>query len=178
MAAQNSRDRKKAKMDELECEVKELRKKNAVLLKQCENLQSEKQQLVEENLELRRKLADNQTCSVGCNPCVAGPAVSNTDPQLQGQGLQLALGLVMMVLVSLRFRTYLENWRVMNALLNSVSLQTVGFGKLLMSWLVSNAGKERLPWDAEKEVLLKWWGRHQRTWNPVEDCLQTQETVQ
>lgn len=168
MAAQTSRDRKKAKMDELEAEVKELRDKNELLSHQCQSLQYEKQQLVEENEELRRKLSKTQTLSVSCNPLVAGPAVSNAiDPPLQGHGIQLALGLELqflarILLVYLHFQICLANWKETTTYPTSKNLQKASFVKLLMIYL------ERFPEDVKKAVLLKWWGRHQKTWNPVD----------
>ncbi|RZC42248.1 bZIP 2 domain containing protein [Asbolus verrucosus] len=56
VAAQTSRDRKKAKMDQMEKAVQELFTKNEVLLEECEKLKKMNERLSAENAELRTKL--------------------------------------------------------------------------------------------------------------------------
>lgn len=56
MAAQTSRDRKKAKMEQMETALQELFTKNETLLAECENLRFANQKLQEENAELCNRL--------------------------------------------------------------------------------------------------------------------------
>jgi hypothetical protein len=94
VTAQSSRDRKKARLDDLEAEVKALREKNVALTMQCHNLHLEKTQLATENQQLLQKLSNieynHQTHGVSFSTQVE-PAEFSIDPLLQGQALQLAV---------------------------------------------------------------------------------------
>ncbi|PSN47122.1 hypothetical protein C0J52_14493 [Blattella germanica] len=79
VAAQSSRDRKKARMDDLESENEELERL-------CQILQQEKTELSSENLTLRQELEGR---CVGCR-VQAEPAEFGTLPQPQGCMLQRA----------------------------------------------------------------------------------------
>ncbi|KDR15776.1 hypothetical protein L798_10320, partial [Zootermopsis nevadensis] len=109
VAAQTSRDRKKARLDDLEAEVKALREKNEALTLHCHNLQLEKMQLATENQDLRQKLSshecNHQTHDVCCSTQFE-PAEFSMDPLLQGQALQWALGPVLQVLTVYRILLY------------------------------------------------------------------------
>ena len=63
MAAQTSRDRKKAKMDQMEKAIQELFSKNEVLLEECNKLKSLNERLSVENAELRTRLTSCSSCS-------------------------------------------------------------------------------------------------------------------
>ncbi|XP_037946574.1 X-box-binding protein 1 [Teleopsis dalmanni] len=107
VAAQTSRDRKKARMEEMECEIKELNQKTEILENKCESLQAINDSLLEKNQKLdmevemmRQQLLELQqqqqqmsgskskvaTCT-GCESILNGSAVSNTDPLQQGSPL-------------------------------------------------------------------------------------------
>ncbi|XP_046981018.1 X-box-binding protein 1 [Schistocerca americana] len=165
VAAQTSRDRKKAKMDELETIVKDLREKTNQLSAQCERLLRENQRLSEQNEELRRQQCGCQALGVSCRPAVAGPAVS-TSPLPQGQSLQLAQGLghlmtTLFLLFSLISQmTTLPSWK---------SWQTVCWEKEIVQWMERRRMSARQGNRGKTIVLLKWWGRHQKTWKPLED---------
>lgn len=64
VAAQTSRDRKKAKMETMEATLKEVMDKNEQVLEECENLKRMNQKLMEQNAELTRKLQEPCT---GCS---------------------------------------------------------------------------------------------------------------
>ncbi|XP_011294015.2 X-box-binding protein 1 [Musca domestica] len=109
VAAQTSRDRKKARMEEMECEIKELTARTQILVNKCESLQVINDSLLEKNQKLdmevetlRQQLQELQNkqqqqqhstaasatlvsrCA-GCESLLNGSAVSkNTDPLQQG----------------------------------------------------------------------------------------------
>ncbi|SPP74882.1 blast:X-box-binding protein 1 [Drosophila guanche] len=113
VAAQTSRDRKKARMEEMEYEIKELTDKTELLQNKCESLQSINESLLAKNHKLdtevellRQELeemkeqqkqqqqqhAKNITCNSsnanigaeGCASTILGSAASNADPLQQG----------------------------------------------------------------------------------------------
>ncbi|EEB16791.1 conserved hypothetical protein [Pediculus humanus corporis] len=64
IAAQTSRDRKKAKMDFLEESLKELKQQNNLLVSQVNELKQKNELLIDANQELRKALAESSyTCS-------------------------------------------------------------------------------------------------------------------
>ncbi|XP_030572562.1 LOW QUALITY PROTEIN: uncharacterized protein LOC115771130 [Drosophila novamexicana] len=101
VAAQTSRDRKKARMEEMEYEIKELTEKTEILQNKCESLQSINESLLAKNQKLdsemevlRQELAEmkqlaknhsnSNTASVnanaeGCVSTLTGSAASNAD---------------------------------------------------------------------------------------------------
>ncbi|XP_065370421.1 LOW QUALITY PROTEIN: uncharacterized protein Xbp1 [Calliphora vicina] len=110
VAAQTSRDRKKARMEEMEHEIDELTEKTQILVNKCESLQVINDSLLEKNQKLdmeveilRQQLQELQkqqqqqqlhhqqhktvTCA-GCESLLNGSAVSNTDPLPQGSNLK------------------------------------------------------------------------------------------
>lgn len=94
MAAQTSRDRKKAKMEEMEDTVKELYQKNETLMKECRKLQGINKRLINENADLQNKLTKTSCCQckngiVDCKPSTE-PAVFTESPLPQGKGVQSA----------------------------------------------------------------------------------------
>lgn len=111
MAAQTSRDRKKAKMEEMESALQELFAKNEVLLTECQTLKSLNHQLRLENAELQERLgstcrncSQNQTveCEAG-----GGPAASRLLPKGPATHSAAALETVVKILlVCLICRTY------------------------------------------------------------------------
>ncbi|PNF33939.1 hypothetical protein B7P43_G04638 [Cryptotermes secundus] len=152
VAAQSSRDRKKARLDDLETEVRILKEKNEALTLQCHNLQLEKKQLASENQELRQKLSglecNHQTHDVGCSTQVE-PAAFSMDPLPQGQALQRALGPGSQVLTM---------WQVLKYCLisqiSSIVLMEICAYLTWMNWL-----------KAYSEKPLKWT---QSTDSPVQ----------
>ncbi|XP_033191509.2 LOW QUALITY PROTEIN: X box binding protein 1 [Bombus vancouverensis nearcticus] len=104
VAAQTSRDRKKAKLDELEETVRTLREQNELLTQECSMLRSQNEILVTETKRLRKeretKNAGEFVCSmcqnrVGCAVSSLGSTVSPTHPLQQGGTTQLAPSLTL-----------------------------------------------------------------------------------
>lgn len=112
VAAQTSRDRKKARMEEMENEIKQLTDKTKLLENKCESLQTINDSLLEKNRKLdlevqtlRQQLLCKSTeittdvnisnssfACVGGEPVSNGSAVSNfTDPLQQGSIFQMNL---------------------------------------------------------------------------------------
>ncbi|XP_034949010.1 LOW QUALITY PROTEIN: uncharacterized protein Xbp1 [Chelonus insularis] len=101
VAAQTSRDRKKAKLDELEDTVRVLTDRNTFLTQECAMLRAQNEALIQETKKLKGQREENSTeervCSmcrgrVGCVASSLGSAVS-PNPLPQGGATQLALSL-------------------------------------------------------------------------------------
>jgi X box-binding protein 1 len=182
VAAQSSRDRKKARLDDLEAEVKGLREKNETLTLQCRNLHLEKTQLATENQQLLQKLSNieynHQTHGVSCSTQVE-PAEFSIDPLLQGQVLQLAVGLGPQVLTMWTILRYCLLSQIssivlmeMCAYLTWMSWHRVYSEKLQKKWTQSTGRpvqRLELMDSKERAAVIKWWGRHQKTWKPIEN---------
>lgn len=100
VAAQTSRDRKKAKLDELEDTVNTLMEKNEFLTQECAMLRAQNETLIAESKLWRKKREENSVderyCSmcqgrVGCGASALGSAVSPINPLPQGGATQLVL---------------------------------------------------------------------------------------
>lgn len=182
VAAQSSRDRKKARLEDLEIQAKALREKNDALTLQCHNLQREKAQLATENEELRNKLSklerNHQTQSVCCSTQVE-PAEFSINPLPQGWALQQAMGPKAQVLTMCRIVMFC----LLSQISSIVSMEMCA-SLIWMNWHKVYSEKLQKTWtqgmtrtvprldlmDAkERAALLKWWGRHQKTWKPVEN---------
>lgn len=181
VAAQSSRDRKKARLDDLEAEVRTLREKNEALTLQCHNLQLEKMQLASENQELRQKLSglecNHQTLGVGCSTQVE-PAEFSMDPLPQGRALQLALGPGSQVLTMWQVLKYCLLSQISSIVLMEICASLTwmnwhkAYSEKLQNWMQStDSPVQRLELmdSRERVTIMKWWGRHQKTWKPIEN---------
>ncbi|KAJ9584124.1 hypothetical protein L9F63_021533 [Diploptera punctata] len=180
VAAQSSRDRKKARMDDLESEVRALREKNDLLMQQCEDLKQEKAQLATENEELRHKLENHQAHCVGCRVQVE-PAEFCILPLPKGWTLQqaLCLGHKTQVMIMWRLMTYSLLYQISSTVLMEICAYLTwmnwqkAYSKKLNKNLLTSMTKIiqslELLGAKEKEAILKWWGRHQKMWKPVEN---------
>lgn len=204
IAAQTSRDRKKAKMDLLEDSVKELQQQNNQLFSQVSELKKQNESLIDANKELQKLLSTRsltcmcqkqseksnevteaseisfsqiQTC-VGDDLPFDRPAES-TLPQQKGQRPTSAQSLT---------ATSWSLWKILTVYLLSLRCWQMAKGKSsLMTWndwqqvcfkKLNSMTTEELQkiWkmrtqevaNSNATFLMKWWGRHQKSWRPVE----------
>lgn len=176
VAAQTARDRKKAKMQELEDQVSFLlAEKRLLLLKSVENMKRI-QILEQENTELKIRLGltntlesdqkDKVKCEIEDEPSrvsVESRSVEQASlinvTQLKGQDLQI-LSLWMMRFVYLPAITRLLTFWIYYG----------SVGKIL--WNVTSMTPAVTMTTQEKNsshTALKWWGPHQKAWNPTKN---------
>ncbi|XP_019878263.1 X-box-binding protein 1 isoform X2 [Aethina tumida] len=180
VAAQTSRDRKKAKMEQMEAALQELFAKNEAILEECERLKEANQRLAEENAELHNRL---RTPCVNCTAqnrltgeCEAesGSTVSLLRPRGTATHSAAALSRretrawLRMGLLCLLYRICSTNSTTMSTLLplnNSRNLSSKTSPETWKLLLKKQMLKEQY---MNQLVTTKWWGRHQKNWNPVE----------
>lgn len=158
VAAQTSRDRKKAKMDEMDNQIKTFKEMNERLLSEVESLKALNERLLSENAALRSEAAARSV------PEAQRPAES-TPRQKEGhpEAVRAARLLLVMCLLS---QTSSLTSTLKSTSIPSINLQTPS-SKRLMQVL-----QERLKMSQSgtlESVLkdLKWWGPQQSTWNPM-----------
>uniref|UniRef100_A0A1E1WD66 X-box-binding protein 1 n=1 Tax=Pectinophora gossypiella TaxID=13191 RepID=A0A1E1WD66_PECGO len=158
VAAQTSRDRKKARMDEMEGNIKQLMDRNDKLMSEVASLKALNERLVSENAALRSAAAARDVAGA------PGPAES-TPQQKEGPpaALRAARLLLAMCLLS---QTSSHTSILKSTSIPSINLQTPSSKKLMQvlqeRLKMSQSGSLE---SALKE--LKWWGPQQSTWNPV-----------
>lgn len=191
VAAQTSRDRKKAKLDELEDTVKTLREQNELLTQECTMLRSQNDLLVTETKRLRKekdlKSREELFCSlcqgrVGCGVSSLGSTVSPNYPLQQGGATQLAPSLTLtpgaaillkIVTIYLLLKNCLVTSKEMTTSSDLKNLQKVFCERLPLKWkqiLVKQMNKCYSRKVRLKNVVIQreWWGRHQKMWKPIE----------
>ncbi|XP_070166768.1 X-box-binding protein 1 [Polyergus mexicanus] len=195
VAAQTSRDRKKAKLDELEETVKTLRERNEQLAQECTMLRSQNESLSGETKRLRREKdmrnetgdQQQQYCSacqarVGCAAPLPGSAVSYDYPLPQGGSAQPASCLTLtpgatvllkILTLYLLSRSCLATSRAKDMSSDSKNWPRALCEKLPPEW--KQILLEQMSKCASQKILLKnltvqkqWWGRHQKMWKPIE----------
>jgi len=183
VAAQSARDKKKAKMDELEIVVKSLEKKQTHLSEQNKLLQKGIHELQAENKELKeelkkrwtapaciecskRKSADDRNTSTASHstPSVVRDKVVFTPirsaesinvSQQKEQAVRMALFLIM--------HGAMWAWTVTGMLcLMPIAYHYSTNSKQSCSAPTANL----LPVPVKKSFPDKWWGHHQKAWNP------------
>lgn len=179
VAAQTSRDRKKAKMEQMEQALQQLFVKNESLLVECKNLKLANQKLQQENTELYNRLqapclscAQAQNRSVGCES-LNGSTASLLLPKgrvthpAAALSKQQTMVLLKIVLTCLLYRTSLMNSRQTstltrwnNSLRASLKISPETWKLLLRKQVMKNQ-------EVMEVAMEKWWGRHQQSWNPV-----------
>ncbi|XP_012275124.1 uncharacterized protein LOC105696891 [Orussus abietinus] len=187
VAAQTSRDRKKARLDELEETVKLLREKNDDLTRQCAALRSENEALIENVKRLKREKeegkANDQFClacqgHVGCTAFPTGSAASPKYPQPQGGAIQPASSLawaqrLVELLKIMTFYLLLKNCSetlTMTTTSNVLkSLQRVFYEKLQQKWeLIHQTNTAQIQKITKNTMTQEWWMKLQKMWIFVE----------
>ncbi|XP_050535715.1 X-box-binding protein 1 [Daktulosphaira vitifoliae] len=171
-AAQLSRDKKKAQFNILSGMVHGLRKENLQLKNEVEALRHNQEQLMTENERLREQLAESTKLEViATEPCIPaannrilieGPAVSNRHPLQKGKRNQISC-------MMLCYQILYLSMTIPSLMTFSYQMMTVWIGltikfqkdwkKLQMNYLVKVFSMTL--------VLMKWWGAHQKSWNPA-----------
>lgn len=195
VAAQTSRDRKKAKLDELEETVRTLKERNEILTQECTMLKSQNESLLSETKRLRREREvgnmSEQLCSscqarVGCPVPSLGSAVSPHNPLPQGGTVQSASSLTLtpgaaillkILTLYLLSKNCLEISKGMTTLNDSKSLQKAFCEKLPQKWkqiLIDQMNKcqsRKIPLK-NLTIQKEWWGRHQKMWKPIQSLVE------
>ncbi|XP_004921618.1 X-box-binding protein 1 [Bombyx mori] len=159
VAAQTSRDRKKAKMDEMESQIRDFKEMNERLTSEVESLKALNERLISENTALREAAAA-QSVPGGQGPAESTPQQKEAPPA----AVRAARLLLAMCLLS---QTSSRNSIPRNTSTPYMNLQTPSSKKLMQVLQerlnMSKPGKLE---SALKE--MKWWGPQQNNWNPVE----------
>lgn len=190
VAAQTSRDRKKAKLDELEETVRTLRERTEQLTQQCTMLSSQNEKLMTENKRLRSEIdvvrdQQQQYCSlcqsrVGCAVPSTGSAVS-INPLPQGGTAQPASCLTMTpgAAVLLKIMTFCLLWKSYSEISRETTVKNSKNWPKALCKKFPPKWKQILRDQMNKQPLrtiplsnlniqMQWWGRHQKMWKPVE----------
>ncbi|XP_066249342.1 X-box-binding protein 1 [Euwallacea similis] len=181
VAAQTSRDRKKAKVEQMESALQQLFNKNEAVLEECEKLRQANERLQVENADLQRKLQNAPKCQCQSRSVVYMPESGSTESLLlpKGTGVYTAAALqkdhnaalsLKIMLACLLYQTCLTNWNPRTS--TSTPLNNL---HKLSSKISPEIWRVLLKRQLIKNQLLvqkifreKWWGRHQNTWNPVD----------
>lgn len=194
VAAQTSRDRKKAKMEEMESTIVSLQEDNTTLQSRCDKLQEQNNVLVTKNTELENRLAELERkfemratgvtamaktyCDVGCETITDGSAVSNYPLQkgivpqatpasiCQQQKEQTASSLWKIIALCLLYKTCSE----ISTCLDLKSLPKACLQISPQNWkmIIERAANELPKMKApQSECLDQWWGPQQNSWNPA-----------
>ncbi|KPJ00110.1 PREDICTED: X-box-binding protein 1 [Papilio xuthus] len=157
VAAQTSRDRKKAKMDEMESRIKHFMDVNEKLISEVESLKALNERLLSENTKLRSEAAARTVAGA------PGPAASQ--PQ-QKVGLPSAMRVARLLLAMCLLQTSSHSSNLKSTSTPFSNLQTPSSKKLIQTL------QERLKMYQSGKLEnalqdLKWWGPQQSNWNPV-----------
>nr|XP_026501416.1 X-box-binding protein 1 [Vanessa tameamea] len=158
VAAQTSRDRKKAKMDEMESRIKDCMDMNERLVSEVENLKALNERLLSENATLRSEAAART---------VAGtPRPAESQPQ-QKEGHPTAIRAARLLLaMCLLSQTSSPISTLKSTSTHFTSLPT-HFSKNLIQALQQRLKISKLGTVESALKEIKWWGPQQSNWNPV-----------
>ncbi|XP_034840191.1 X-box-binding protein 1 isoform X1 [Maniola hyperantus] len=158
VAAQTSRDRKKAKMDEMESRIQHFMDTNERLIAEVENLKAMNERLLSENTALRSAAAA-RTVAEAPRPAESLPQQKEGPPT----AIRAARLLLTMCLLSQTSSQALTPMTTSTSCISSPTPSSRKLVQLLRERLqMSKSGTLE---SALKE--LKWWGPQQSNWNPV-----------
>jgi hypothetical protein len=188
IAAQNARDRKKTRMDELEQIVKDLQVKNKNLKNENQQLKVQTERLLAENCGLKDQLKQQEhRLSSGQVKNEFEPnsnesavfllkPVSQQQKQVQTQFINLILPLLTCLMLravkcpqkiqptSIRNRTTLSSANLVKIMLiNRTTLSSANLVKImLIKHLIRRLSQRQ---SHQRARLQGWWGPQQQTWN-------------
>ncbi|XP_026340511.3 X-box-binding protein 1 [Ursus arctos] len=180
VAAQTARDRKKARMSELEQQVVDLEEENQKLLLENQLLREKTHGLVIENQELRQRLgmdalgteeeAETQTKGNGARPAAgsAESAALRLRAPLQQVQAQLSppqnLSPWILTVLTLQTLSLISCWAFCSTWIQSCSSDVLP--QSLPAWSSSQKSTQKDP-IPYRPPLLRHWGRHQPSWKPL-----------
>lgn len=155
VAAQTARDRKKAKMTDLETAVAQLEAENRRLQMENLSLKQKTGKLAEENTELKERLGmPADVAQVKREP--ESESAVLTDPLQQGQAL-----------ASFRQATHLTSFLLTLSLMHFLNCWKNSPKPLDLSNKKTNPSSEKIPVEGQTQPHpWVWWGPKQRSWNP------------
>ncbi|XP_050436723.1 X-box-binding protein 1 isoform X2 [Adelges cooleyi] len=171
-AAQLSRDKKKAQFNILSGMVHGLRKENLQLKNEVEALRYDQEQLMAENERLREQLAESSRLeAVATEPCtpvvndrisIEGPAVSDRHPLQKGKRNRMSYTMLCCQILYLLMTVQSSVTYSCQTMLawTGLTLKFQNVWKKLQTNYLSKVFSMTL-------ILMKWWGAHQRSWNPA-----------
>jgi len=160
VAAQTARDRKKARMAELEALVAELEEENQLLINENKDLENKTLSLEEENELLKERLGvvnGNSEVNVKVEPMSTESAEFRLVTQQKGQAL-------VHYLKTTRCLTLLMTLSLIYFLGSSNNSKEQRQTKLNRSRSITHLLQQTSPITTAR--LLRWWGPQQRNWNP------------
>lgn len=206
VAAQTSRDRKKAKMEDMEATIQTLNENQDILKNKCETLERANESLIERNKELGQQVAKLQqqldemkaaqnaaqamAMSLDCvksetKEFIKGSAVSTENPLPKGNQTHL----------DSEMTQYKDMWKIIAIILlyrTSSATSKMLSSKSLKSWPRAYSTISSQTWKKALDEAVKmlprfkaqnsncldqWWGPQQNSWNPAEIQMQSQPTV-
>ncbi|XP_019762557.1 X-box-binding protein 1-like isoform X3 [Dendroctonus ponderosae] len=175
VAAQTSRDRKKAKVEQMETAIQQLFNKNETLIGECDRLRATNERLLAENSELHRRLQETPPCQCQSRTVVCAPESGSTESLLRPKGTSAysaaALAdarkrhLLRTVLICLLFQSCLTSWSRTRSTSTRSSTSLRPYSRTLPE--IWRTLLRRQPIKTRKLFQTKWWGRQQSSWNPV-----------
>lgn len=172
VAAQQSRDRKRVYMDNLEKEIKKLKSENALLKTTNQSIQEEKERLLSENSALKTqavvgiKEEDLQSVPEISSSVTLESAAFISAPL---QKDQVTLGLVFWLM------QFLHILNPNNSQINSL-VCSKRFGKISVETLIQRHLQSSQRCGTRK-LLEKWLDPHQQSWNPSSISFSSEQSL-
>jgi len=161
VAAQTSRDRKKAKMDDMDDRLRLMEVSNLKLSDEMRSLRELNERLLSENRELKERLG---ACEVG-SAAPVGPAASplpqeGPAPPAPQAPLHLLALLCLLYKISSPKSTRTSTSTVLSNL-------PTAYSEKLIQKILSRIQLNQKVVQKNGSLYQKWWGPHQSTWNPM-----------